>query len=395
MHQPTGDNDLCIDLHTHTVSSDGVRDDKKLLKEAIENNVDVIAITDHDTIAGCNLVRKSQLEEKRFNGDIINGVEITSRLQGDPIETLVYDFDLEKANQLIRDNKFPFLNREFKIKKFIELLSKRLDIINKLNILDKHLTLNDFITIEIPNESGGVDCKTLAESGLDIESTIKSSLKDGNVFQKIKIDGKVYNLNFDCFNSKLLKFINSTQKGQDYLKQFKAADKNEIMKFAEFNRSMIQGKDSPLYVDDSQYYPTVEQVCEFAKQSGGVAIFAHPFGYGTVKTSPEILMKRAVQAGVDGIECMHGFNEPNEIEKIYKFCYENNLLITAGSDIHGYYATQGTQTQVGLFPGQGVMSKVDNNVLDRGRISTYNLHFVGSGAWRGEKEFNIESQPEK
>ena len=67
LHQPTGDNDLCIDLHTHTVSSDGMRDDKKLLKEAIENNVDVIAITDHDTIAGCNLVRKSQLEEKRFS----------------------------------------------------------------------------------------------------------------------------------------------------------------------------------------------------------------------------------------------------------------------------------------------------------------------------------------
>ena len=39
-----------IDLHTHTKYSDGTWDVQKLLQEAEKNNVELLAITDHDTV---------------------------------------------------------------------------------------------------------------------------------------------------------------------------------------------------------------------------------------------------------------------------------------------------------------------------------------------------------
>ena len=39
-----------IDLHTHTNYSDGTWDTKRLLEEAEKTKLEVLAITDHDTL---------------------------------------------------------------------------------------------------------------------------------------------------------------------------------------------------------------------------------------------------------------------------------------------------------------------------------------------------------
>ena len=41
-----------IDLHTHTSCSDGILSVRELVGNAVKNNVEIISITDHDTIAG-------------------------------------------------------------------------------------------------------------------------------------------------------------------------------------------------------------------------------------------------------------------------------------------------------------------------------------------------------
>ncbi len=41
-----------IDLHSHTTASDGRFSPEQLIDRALEFNVDVLAITDHDTIDG-------------------------------------------------------------------------------------------------------------------------------------------------------------------------------------------------------------------------------------------------------------------------------------------------------------------------------------------------------
>ena len=35
---------------------------------------------------------------------------------------------------------------------------------------------------------------------------------------------------------------------------------------------------------------------------------------------------------------------PEQIEEIYKVCYANDLVFTAGSDTHGFYSSQGNRS---------------------------------------------------
>jgi len=392
IEKPVAKNDMVIDLHIHSVNSDGVRTLEMIGKDASANQIKKLAFADHDTIRPLTNLKAGKSDMSHFAGEVLTGVEITSKLDGDTVEVLVYDFDLGKAEDIINSNKFPFLKREFKLKKFVDLISKRIEIVNKLGLTDKPLSINDFIEAEIVRDDGLVKKATISSLNMDISKAMQLASLEGKVVEFININKQKTHLNFDNFNSKLYRYISACEKGQQFLKEYKAGNKASIENFSDFNRYLILKQNSPLYVDDSEYYPTVQQVCDFAKETGGVALFAHLYGYGSLKTSPEELMQKALKSGVDGFECMHGYNEPDQIEKIYKFCYEHDLLISAGSDVHEFYSTQGKETSPGMFAGKGIFSKFENNILDDAKISTYNLHHVGSGAWRGEKEFNIDSQ---
>ncbi len=392
LEKPVAKNDIVVDMHIHSANSDGVRTLEMIGKDASEGHIKKLAFADHDTIKSLTNLRAGKSDMSHFVGEILTGVEITSRMDGDTVEVLVYDFDLDKAEEIINSNKFPFLKREFKLKKFVDLISKRIEIVNKLELTDKPLSINNFIEAEMKQDDGSVKKITISSLNMDVSKAMKIASLEGRVVEFININKKKTYLNFDNFNSKLYRYISSCEKGQKFLKEYKAGDKTSIENFSDFNRYLILKQDSPLYVDDSQYFPTVKQVCDFAKETGGVALFAHPYGYGALKTTPEQLMQKALKSGVDGFECMHGYNEPDQIEKIYKFCYEHDLFISAGSDVHEFYSFQGSKTAPGMFAGKGVASKFENNILDGARISTYNLHHVGSGAWRGEKEFDIDVQ---
>ena len=50
------DNNKLIDLHTHTCYSDGDMIPDDLIKRAIENNIKVLSITDHDTVQGLQAI---------------------------------------------------------------------------------------------------------------------------------------------------------------------------------------------------------------------------------------------------------------------------------------------------------------------------------------------------
>ena len=64
-----------IDLHTHTLFSDGTSTLEELLQEAENKQLEVLSITDHDTV-------KEHLELRKINnpftGQIIPGIEITT-----------------------------------------------------------------------------------------------------------------------------------------------------------------------------------------------------------------------------------------------------------------------------------------------------------------------------
>ena len=389
---PINKNDVGFEFHGHTIGSDGIRDAKMVGHEAQANKVKKLAFTDHDTVKTLDELFEGKTDLADFSGEFVNGVEITARLGGKCIEVLVYDFDYKKLKQLSNSHDFPFLDRKFKLERIIKLIKQRIDIVNNLGLTDEPLSLNDFVSLEVENSKGVIQKIPLSKLGIDSSAVIDFNVEPMQIREKISLRNDTFNVNYDYFNSKLYEYIKNSKRGSDFLKEYAVGNKKSITSFAEFNRFMIQRSDSPLFVDDKEFWPTVSQIAGFAKQVGGISILAHPYGYGNLDVSAESLMEEAVRAGVDGIECMHGFNEPDEIEKIYKFCYERDLLITAGSDTHDFYSMQGNLTEFGRFPSQGVKSKFEDNQLEDAKISTYNLHYFGSGAWRGEKTFDVDNE---
>ena len=72
---------LKIDLHSHTRYSDGHLTPAELVLRAHTMQVDVLAITDHDTVAGLEAAHAKQAEQKRPL-KIIDGVEISTTWHG-------------------------------------------------------------------------------------------------------------------------------------------------------------------------------------------------------------------------------------------------------------------------------------------------------------------------
>lgn len=72
---------LKIDLHSHTRYSDGHLTPAELVLRAHTMQVDVLAITDHDTVAGLDAAHAKQAEQKRPL-KIIDGVEISTTWHG-------------------------------------------------------------------------------------------------------------------------------------------------------------------------------------------------------------------------------------------------------------------------------------------------------------------------
>ena len=83
-----------IDLHSHSIHSDGTLTPSELLNLAKNNNIDVLAITDHDDIEG-----SKKLIESNHQGIIVySGVELNAKVDKGQMHILGYNIDLYNEN---------------------------------------------------------------------------------------------------------------------------------------------------------------------------------------------------------------------------------------------------------------------------------------------------------
>ena len=85
-----------IDLHIHTNKSDGELSPKEVIEEASKNGVYAISIADHDTTEAYDNELFEFANEK--NVKIINGVEISTKIEKVGIHVLGYNYDLNNEN---------------------------------------------------------------------------------------------------------------------------------------------------------------------------------------------------------------------------------------------------------------------------------------------------------
>ncbi|MGK5498369.1 PHP domain-containing protein [Streptomyces sp. URMC 125] len=97
-----------IDLHTHSTASDGTDTPAALVRAAADAGLDVVALTDHDTVAG----HAEAIAALPAGLTLVPGAELSCRLDGVSLHMLAYLFDpdepeLARERELVRDDRVP------------------------------------------------------------------------------------------------------------------------------------------------------------------------------------------------------------------------------------------------------------------------------------------------
>ena len=82
---------MFADLHMHSTYSDGTDTPLELCRLAVEHNVRVISITDHDSVAGQKALLGKQIP---CNVEVITGIEISTEANHNMIHILGYFIDI-------------------------------------------------------------------------------------------------------------------------------------------------------------------------------------------------------------------------------------------------------------------------------------------------------------
>ncbi|WP_295825672.1 PHP domain-containing protein [uncultured Veillonella sp.] len=93
---------MLVDFHMHSIYSDGVKSPEELLRHALDCNLSMMALTDHDEIDGIKALRTAQEQldpEKTIK--FINGCEFSADYKDKSIHILGYRFD--ETNKELRD----------------------------------------------------------------------------------------------------------------------------------------------------------------------------------------------------------------------------------------------------------------------------------------------------
>lgn len=117
------------DLHIHTYFSDGAYSPEQIVINARQKGLDIISITDHDTVDG---LERAVHAGKKYGVEVIPGLEISTEVQGDEIHLLGYFIDY---NNIELDKYLTF----FKEERYHR--AKR--IVKKLNDIGVKITIED------------------------------------------------------------------------------------------------------------------------------------------------------------------------------------------------------------------------------------------------------------
>jgi len=263
-----------IDLHMHSVHSDGTFTAQDLLNMLWDKDADIISFTDHDSV-GCYL----DLEQGRaslYEGvTLIPGVELTCRVDGNLRDMLGYGIDIHQMADYL-DKKYSLENR----------------------IRKQQLILERF------KEIG-------RKKGLEFDESITAA--EGK-----KAEG--YTVMFMELN-----------RHPENLKRFPFLGDATRLYWDHFTNPA-----SEFYVDETFDLPSFEEAVDVIHRSGGMAFIAHPYVYGLPDNQTEALIKKAADCGAEGMELKHQSNKEGQVEKLLGFAEKYGLYLSGGTDFHGY-----------------------------------------------------------
>jgi predicted metal-dependent phosphoesterase TrpH len=108
------------DLHLHTHFSDGTYSPEELLAQAQRHQLGAIALTDHDTVEGCEPTGRACAAA---GIEFINGTELTAEQDGNEIHILGYGIDIRNSRLLAEIGKFQTV-RQNRVREMVARLNQ-------------------------------------------------------------------------------------------------------------------------------------------------------------------------------------------------------------------------------------------------------------------------------
>ena len=289
-----------IDLHIHTLNSDGSETVEEVLRRAEEQKLSYISITDHESVNGHYQLRKINVKDY-YSGKIIPGVELKNYYKDRVIDMLAYNIDIDKFNE--------YLDREYK---------------NKTHRILEEKNLRHFY-------------KQAKEYGLVLDPI--ESLK----WDKDRDWGSV------VFYNELKKHPENEAK----------VPKDLWEDFFNFKKDYVYNRNNLFFLDKKDDYPSPAQTVEEVHKAGGVAFLAHVHEYKWVDDKIEYIKQFIKDSNVDGIECYYSKFTNEQTKELLEFCKENNLYTSGGTDFHG---KRKPDIQIGV--GRGNLQIPDEIIRD-------------------------------
>ena len=246
------------DLHLHTMFSDGTFTPEELVLRAQNVGLACIALTDHDSVEGCERAAAACAKVKM---EFISDAELTAEHEDTEVHVLGYFLDTKNKVLLDRIGKFQVVRQQ----RIYEMCAA----LNKLGI-----------PLKAESVFALANCKSPGRPHV-ARALVKEKL--------------ITNLD-DAF--------------EKYLK-----------------------KGKPAWVPKTKM-SALEGV-ELIHQAGGLAVMAHPGLNRTDDIIPDL-----VKAGLDGIECFHTKHSTIMSERYLEIAEKYDLLVTGGSDCHGFSKKQ-------------------------------------------------------
>ena len=152
------------------------------------------------------------------------------------------------------------------------------------------------------------------------------------LFKRIQECAKKQNYLFDeslqleCFEKGSSKKIMYQELSKNNLEFAKSYPTYKI-----FFRKGLSNPDSPFFIHEADTYLSFDETINLIHRAGGKAFLAHIFEYDAFRKNGYI---EEVKDRLDGIECFHPSIPMRESVKLFKYCEDNHLYVSGGSDFH-------------------------------------------------------------
>ncbi|MBU1087965.1 MAG: ROK family protein, partial [Candidatus Omnitrophica bacterium] len=337
------------DLHFHSRFSDGRKEIEDIIKEAVGKVIKVIALSDHNNIAGVEEIKQIA---KLYGVEVIPCVEIAAFKDfhgnegevGAEIHFLAYGVDqsnqklialLKKINSLFL---FKWMSNVYDLLILDNEKISKTELIEKLKDLYARYIQENIKIYEVNN-------LTMKADEIKAELALIDDADWQNLFILLKSDrtaagNEIISDNFDL------------------LKKFVVGDVQYQNAFEEFRKQMeAKLKDKGADIKESRYgvwnrenkflpqLPLAEEVIDIIHDAGGLAVFAHPRWYTEIVMPQEDIseieaiefIKNFIEdlagKGLDGLEVYtHWVDDRDNFWQ--EVAEKNKLLVSGGTDSH-------------------------------------------------------------